>query len=160
VEPSNPTQRRGYELVGFWRPVTWLAIDAVWTGSHARSKNSPGAEYVPGAIESAGELGVTAIRGEWETSVRVRHLGAYPLIEDNSQRAEAENIVNLHAAWKPGHYTFYGELLNVFDHDGKDIVYYYGTNVRGLDTTTDPVDGRVSRAVEPRTVRVGLKYIF
>jgi outer membrane receptor protein involved in Fe transport len=160
VEPSNPTERHGYELVGFWRPLSWLAIDAVWTGSHARSQDSPGADYVPGAIESAGELGLTAIQGAWEASVRVRHLGAYPLLEDNSQRADAENIVNLHTAWKLAHYTLYSELLNVFDHDGKDIVYYYGTNVRGLDTTPDPVDGRVSRAVEPRTLRVGVKYVF
>lgn len=160
VEPSNPTQRRGYELVGFWRPVTWLAIDAVWTGSHARSKDSPGAEYVPGAIENAGELGVTAIQSVWEASVRVRHLGPYPLIEDNSQRASGESIINLHAAWKPGHYTVYGELLNVLDDGGKDMVYYYGTNVRGLDSGSDSVDGRVSRAEEPRTLRVGVKYTF
>jgi outer membrane receptor protein involved in Fe transport len=160
VEPSNPTRRRGYELVSFWRPASWLAIDAVWTGSHARSKDSPGAEYVPGAIESAGELGITAIEGAWEASVRVRHLGPYPLIEDNSLRADPENIVNLHTAWKPGHYTVSAELLNVFDHEGKDIVYYYGTNVKGLDATADPVEGRVSRAVEPRTVRVGVKYTF
>ncbi|MDB6060147.1 MAG: TonB-dependent receptor [Verrucomicrobiaceae bacterium] len=160
VEPSNPTQRRGYEIVGFWRPISWLAVDAVWTGSHARSQDSPGAEYVPGAIESAGELGITALHERWEASVRVRHLGPYPLIEDNSQRASAENIVNLHAAWKPGHYTVYGELLNVLDHDGKDIVYYYGSNVAGLDPAGEQVDGRLSRAVEPRTLRVGIKYTF
>ncbi len=160
VEPSNPTQRRGYEMVGFWRPITWLAIDAVWTGSHARSEDSPGAAYVPGAIENAGELGVTAIRGEWEASVRLRHLGPYPLIEDNSLRAEADNVINLHAAWKPGHYTVYAELLNLLDEQGKDIVYYYGTNVRGFDPNGDLVDGRVSRTEEPRTLRIGVKYIF
>jgi hypothetical protein len=132
----------------------------VWTGSHARSKDSPGAEYVPGAIESAGELGITAIQGQWEASVRVRHLGPYPLIEDNSQRAKAENVINLHTAWKPGHYTVYAELLNVLDHDGQDIVYYYGTNVQGLDPVGTEVDGRVSRAEEPRTLRVGVKYTF
>lgn len=160
VEPSSPTQRRGYELVGFWRPLPWLAIDAVWTGSHAQFEHSPGESHVPGAIEQAGELGISAVRGEWEASARVRHLGPYPLIEDDSLRASSETVVNLRAAWKPGQYTVYAELLNAFDRDGKDIVYYYGSNVAGLDPVGVQVDGRVSRAVEPRSLRVGVKYTF
>jgi outer membrane receptor protein involved in Fe transport len=160
VEPSTPSKRRGYELVGFWRPITWLALDAVWTGSHARSQDSPGAEFIPGAIESAGELGVSAVQPRWEASVRVRYLGPYPLIEDNSLRASSESVVNLRGAWKFPHLTVYAELLNVFDDDGKDIVYYYPTHVAGLDPEGVEVDGRVSRAVEPRTVRAGIKYQF
>lgn len=160
VEPSSATQRRGYELVAFWRPQPWLAIDGVWTGSYARSKHNEGAEYIPDALENAGELGVTALISAYEASVRIRHLGEYPLLEDNSQRASSETVVNLRLAWKPSSYTVYGELLNVFDRDGKDIVYYYGTNVSGLDSTSDQVDGRVSRAMEPRTLRVGVMYTF
>ncbi|HEY5807167.1 MAG TPA: TonB-dependent receptor [Povalibacter sp.] len=160
VEPSNGAKRRGYELVGFWRPQSWLAIDAVWAGSQARFTNSPEADYVPGALETAGELGVSLILNEWEASVRVRHLGAYPVVEDNAIRAGDENTVNLRAAWKPGRYMFYGELLNVFDDDGKDIVYYYGANVPGLDSPGEQIDGRMSRAAEPRTVRFGVSYAF
>ena len=36
VEPGAASRRRGYELVGFWRPLPGLAIDATWTGT-ARS---------------------------------------------------------------------------------------------------------------------------
>jgi hypothetical protein len=54
----------------------------------------------------------------------------------------------------------YAELLNALDDDGKDIVYYYATHVDGLDPVGAEVDGRVSRAVEPRTVRAGIKYPF
>ncbi len=160
VQPSTPSRRRGYELVGFWRPVPWLAMDAVWTGSHARSQDSPGAEFIPGAIESAGELGISAVQNRWEASVRVRYLGPYPLIEDNSLRATAETVINLRAAWKLPRVTLYAELLNVLNDDGKDIVYYYPTHVDGLDPPGAEVDGRVSRAEEPRTVRAGIKYLF
>jgi outer membrane receptor protein involved in Fe transport len=160
VEPSNGAERRGYELVGFWRPKSWLAIDAVWARSRARFVNAGDAAFVPGAIESAGELGISLARSSWEASVRVRHLGEYPIVEDNSLRADAENTVNLRAAWKPGHYTIYGELLNVFDDDGKDIVYHYGANVPGVDPAGEQVEGRMSRAEEPRTVRVGVSYAF
>jgi outer membrane receptor protein involved in Fe transport len=160
VEPSTPSKRRGYELVGFWRPIPWLAMDAVWTGSHARSTDSPGAEFIPGAIESAGELGISAVQPRWEASVRVRYLGPYPLIEDNSLRASSESVINLRGAWKFPHLTVYAELLNVLNDDGKDIVYYYAAHVEGLDPPGQEVDGRVSRAEEPRTVRAGIKYQF
>jgi outer membrane receptor protein involved in Fe transport len=160
VEPSTPSRRRGYELVGFWRPMPWLALDAVWTGSHARSEDSPGAEFIPGAIESAGELGISAVQNRWEASMRVRHLGPYPLIEDDSLRAGSETVVNLRGAWKFTHLTVFAELLNVLDDDGKDIVYFYPAHVAGLDPVGERVDGHVSRAAEPRTVRAGVKYQF
>jgi hypothetical protein len=135
-------------------------MDAVWTGSHARATDSPGAEFIPGAIESAGELGISAVQPRWEASVRVRYLGPYPLIEDNSLRASSESVINLRGAWKFPHLTVYAELLNVLNDDGKDIVYYYPAHVEGLDPPGEEVDGRVSRAVEPRTVRAGIKYQF
>ncbi|HMN44329.1 MAG TPA: TonB-dependent receptor [Povalibacter sp.] len=160
VEPGPGTERRGYELVGFWRPLDWLALDAVWTGSRARYVDSPGAEYVPGAVENAGEFGISAVRDLWEASLRVRYLGEYPLVEDDSLRADPETTVNLRGAWKPGKFVVYAELLNVFDSDGKDIVYYYESNVAGLDPPGEAVAGRMSRAVEPRTLRAGIKYRF
>ena len=140
--------------------MPWLAIDGVYTGSHAHFEDSPGADHIPGAIESAGELGIAAIQKRWEASVRVRHLGPYPLIEDNSLRASSDTVVNLRTAWKADRFTVYAELLNVFDDNGKDIVYYYGANVPGLDPPGEQIDGRVSRSTEPRTVRAGVRFQF
>ena len=167
VEPSSPTKRRGYELVSFWRPIPWIAIDSVWTGSHARSEDPNGNVYVAGGIESAGELGISAIQKRWEASVRVRYLGPYPLIEDNSKRAPGEVVVNLRAAWKADHYTLYAELLNVLNDNGKDIVYWYqahapGVDAPGVEGGCDAVTDncRMSRAEEPRTLRAGIRYQF
>jgi outer membrane receptor protein involved in Fe transport len=158
VEPGAATRRRGYELVGFWRPVSWFAVDAVWTGSHARYRNSPGEEFVAGAVEEAGELGFSAHHEAWEASARVRYLGPYPLIEDDSLRAGSEVTTNIRLAWKHQRFSLYGEVLNLFDEKGKDIVYYYESNIPGLDPPGEQIEGRMSRAAEPRTVRVGLKY--
>ena len=160
VEPGPATRRRGYEIVSFWRPLQWLALDAVWTGSHARYDNNPDGSHVNGAVENAGEFGIAAIRNAWEVSTRVRYLGEYPLIEDNSERADPETTVNLRLAWKPGRVTAYAEVLNVFDERGNDIVYFYGANVAGLDPEGEQVDGRVSRVAEPRTLRFGVNYKF
>jgi outer membrane receptor protein involved in Fe transport len=153
VEPGAASRRRGYEIVSFWRPRPWLAIDAVWTVSHARYANASIEKYIPGAVENAGELGIAVTYGQWELGARLRHLGPYPLVEDNSERADADNGINLRTAWKFRRVTLYGELLNVFDDASKDIVYFY-------ETFGESEPGRVSRAVEPRTVRLGFKYAF
>lgn len=158
VEPGAASARRGYELVGFLRPLPWIAIDASWTVSHARYVDSPGAEFIPGAIESAGELGVSMIKGPWELSGRLRHLGPYPLVDDNSLRASGENVVNFRAAWKSDHWMVYGEVLNLFNRSGKDIVYYYESYLAAIDAA--PTEGRMSRVEEPRTLRFGLRYNF
>jgi outer membrane receptor protein involved in Fe transport len=163
VEPGPASRRRGYELVSFWKPLPGLAIDATWTGSRARYRGAlatPGETHISGAVETAGELGASWLHGPWELSARLRHLGEFPLIEDNSERADGEQCLNLRAAWNHGSWALYGELLNVFDKRGKDIVYWYESNVPGVDPPGTMVDGRVSRVEEPRTVRVGLRYRF
>jgi outer membrane receptor protein involved in Fe transport len=161
VEPGPASRRRGYELVSFWRPLPFLAVDATWTVSRARyygPEATPGETHIAGAIESAGELGISLIKGAWELSGRLRHLGPYPLVEGNALRATAEDVVNMRAAWKRGRWMLYGELLNILDGRGKDIVYYYESFLPAIDTA--PTEGRMSRSEEPRTVRLGLRYSF
>jgi len=168
VEPKGASKRRGYELTAFWQPLDWLGIDAVYTGSRARFVDNPEGRYIDGAIENAGQLGITAVRDRWEASLRVRHLGEYPLLPDNSIRADSETSVNVRGAYRVGRATIYGEVLNLFDADGKDIVYYYEAYVPGVDPpglTSEDIDCsvvncRMSRAEEPRTLRIGVKYAF
>ena len=139
----------------FWRPFAWLAIDANYTASHARYDNG---DYIPNAFENAGQIGVSVVLNRWEASLRLRHLGPYPLIEDNSQRDSGSNVINLRGAFKPGKFELFGEVLNVLNSRDKDISYYYESLVPGFDAA--PTEGRLSRVVEPRTVRVGAKYHF
>lgn len=155
VEPTGASKRHGYELVAFWRPFQWLALDANYTASHSGYVNG---DYIPNAFDNAGQIGVSVVLGKWEASARLRHLGGYPLIEDNSQRDKGSNVVNLRAAFKPGPIELYAEALNIFDSRDKDIAYYYESYIPGFDT--QPVDGRLSRVVEPRTIRIGAKYRF
>ncbi len=168
VEPKGGSERDGYELTLFWRPVDWLGIDAVYTGSQARYVDNPDGDYVEGAVEHAGQIGFSAVRDKWEASLRLRYLGEYALTPDNAQRAEAETSLNLRGAYTVGRATWYAELLNVFDEDGKDIVYWYEAYVDGLDApglTSEDIDCsvtncRISRVEEPRTVRLGVKFAF
>lgn len=155
VEPTGASRRRGYEIVGFWRPLSWLSIDANYTASHARYDNG---DYIPNAFENASQIGVSAVFPRFEGSLRLRHLGPYPLTEDNSRRDKGSTVVNLRGAWKPGHVQIYGELFNVFDSHDKDVTYYYEYYVPSVMSA--PAQGRLSRVVEPRTLRLGMKYSF
>jgi outer membrane receptor protein involved in Fe transport len=162
VEPSDPAKRHGYELTAFWKPNDWLAFDGVWSASSSHYVGLPeGEDYVPGALESAGELGVSAIFPEFNAAARLRYLGPHPLIEDNSVRGEETVLLNLRAAWSPSFldgFEFYGELLNALDSKAHDIDYYYETRFPG--EPPEGVLGRVSRIVEPRQVRFGVRKTF
>ncbi len=162
VEPSDPGRRRGYEITGFVRPTEWLAIDAVWTGSKSRYQGLPeGENFVPGALESSGELGISAIFPEFNAAARARYLGPHPLIEDNSRRGESTLLINLRAAWTPSNlagFEIYGELLNVFDSKRHDIDYFYVTRLPG--EPPEGIEDFNSRVVEPQQFRVGIKKTF
>jgi outer membrane receptor protein involved in Fe transport len=175
VEPKAGAKREGYELVAFWRPVDWLGLDAVYTRSKAHYRDTQQdpdyvagdpvlgllqGQNVEGSVKSAGEFGASAVKGLWEASVRLRYLGAYPLVPSGTRTADAEVMLNLRLAYKPGNFTYYGELLNVFDARGKDIEYYYATYIPGVLAPGEQQTTRLSRAEEPRTLRVGLKYAF
>lgn len=168
VEPKGGSERDGYELTLFWRPIDWLGIDAVYTGSTARYVDNPDGPYVEGAVEHAGQLGFSAIKDKWEASLRVRYLGAYAMTPDNAHRADPETSVNIRGAYQVGKAQLYAEVLNLFDADGKDIVYWYEAYVDGLDPpglTSEDIDCevtncRMSRAEEPQTLRVGVKFEF
>jgi outer membrane receptor protein involved in Fe transport len=175
VEPKAGAQRHGYELVAFWKPIEGMGIDAVYTGSSARYRDmQQDPDYDPataagralqgfdveGSMRSAGELGVSMVRGQWEASARLRYLGPYPLVPSGTQQAQAETMVNLRGAWKPGRYTVYAELLNVLNDKGNDIVYYYQTFIPGVSAPGTEQATRLSRAEEPRTLRFGVKVEF
>lgn len=158
VEPKGGSEREGLELVAFWNPIDWLAFDAVYATSDARftDPESEGGRYIDGSVEDSGQLGVTVNYGLWDMSARLRYFGEYALTPDNSERADALTTVSLRLARQIGEFSVYGEVINLTDDDGKDIVYFYETNVAGIGFD----EGRVSRTKEPRTFRVGLRYNF
>jgi outer membrane cobalamin receptor len=168
VEPKGASERDGYELTVFWRPYEWLGIDAVYTESKAHYVDNPEGRYIEGSVEHSGQFGISAVQDRWEASMRLRYLGPYAMTPDNAQRAESLTTVGLRGAYNFDTFTVYAEVINVFDSDGKDIAYWYPAYIAGLDpaglTSGDidcaTVNCRMSRATEPRTFRVGLKYGF
>ena len=156
VEPTGASKRRGYELIAFWRPLRWLAIDGNYTASRSRYDNG---DRIPNAFEDAASAGIALVLDPWEASLRLRHLGPYPLIEDNSVRDGGSTVFNFRAARKIGRFQVYGELLNILNSRDKDIVYFYESYIPSVDVD-GPIEGRLSRVVEPRTLRLGVRAEF
>lgn len=155
VEPTGASTRHGYEVVAFWRPAAWVAIDGTYTGSHSRYDDG---NYIPNAFENAASLGIALLPGQWKFSARLRHLGPSPLTEDNSVRDKGSNIVNVRGARQLGSVELYAEAVNILGSGDKDIAYYYESYIPGFDAA--PTAGRLSRVVEPFTLRVGATLKF
>ena len=68
-------------------------------------------------------------------------------------------MFNFRAARKIGRFQVYGELLNILNSRDKDIAYFYESYIPSVDVD-GPVEGRLSRVVEPRTLRLGVRAEF
>ncbi len=132
TEPQGSSRRYGIELTGFARPFDWLALDASYTYSWADFRSTPsGQDRIPGAIESVIAAGATVFVGPVSGSLRVRHFGAYPLIEDNSKRAGGTTLVNLGANYDWGRMRFGLTVVNLLDSKDSDIEYFFASRLSG-----------------------------
>ncbi len=157
TEPSAASRREGITWANFYRPTPQLALDADVSFSHARFAGVAGSQdHIPGALESVLAAGITWApkeRGPFG-SVRVRHFGSYPLIEDNRVRATATTMVNAEAGFLVSGIRIQASVLNVLNTVANDIQYYYTSRL-----ATEPaggVDDVHFHPVEPRQVRISL----
>ncbi len=162
TEPSAASQRRGVTLANFYRPVRWLAIDADASVAHAKFTGVPDDEsHIPGALESVVAAGLTINPDAHgiSSSVRLRHLGSYPLSEDNALRARASNLVNAEVGYELKQGTrIQLSVLNALNAVADDIQYAYASRLRG--ETSDGVYDVHFHPAEPRQFRVSLAYRF
>jgi hypothetical protein len=151
TEPQGGSRRYGVEVTAFLRPVDWLAFDGSYAWSNADFRNMPsGMDRIPGAIETVVSAGVTLTKGPWSGSLRVRHFGAYPLIEGNTQRAGGTTLVNLGGNYDWKQLRFSLSVLNLFDSKDSDIEYFFESQLPG---EAAPVEDVHFHPVPPRQVR-------
>ena len=156
VEPRGPSRRRGWETTFYLRASSWLTIDAVYATNYARFVDAPGADRIPNALESAASLGLTVSEGAWRGALRVRRIGARPLVEDNSTRGPATTLANVRLGRTFGRIDASVDILNLFDTRRADADYVYASRLPG--EPTDGIEGIHSRAVEPRQIRLGISW--
>jgi hypothetical protein len=159
TEPSATSRRGGVTWANFYRPVPALSLDADISFARARLADVPADESrIPGALEHvfAGGIAWSPERGPFG-ALRVRHFGAYPLLEDNSVRADAATLVNAEAGWHLARgLRLEATILNLLNSRASDIQYYYPSRLRG-----EPAGGVNDvhfHPVEPRQLRASLTW--
>jgi hypothetical protein len=146
------------EATLFWRPVDWLALDAAGALTHARFHHvDPGQDHIPNAVSEVLSAGATLDLGNgFSGSLRLRHFGTAPLIEDGSIRSRPTSLVNLGAYYRLARMQIGLDMLNLFDARDADISYYYASRLAG--EAAEGVEDRHIHPVEPRQLRVSLRY--
>ncbi len=159
TEPSGKSERYGVEWANFYTVNDWLILDFDLSAVDAKLSDEPSdANEIPGAIPLVISAGAT-VQSENGLfgSIRLRHFDEYPLIEDNSVKADPASVVNLQIGYeiKEKDLSVHVDVLNLFDAKDNDIEYFFASRLEG-----EPADGVEDvhfHPVEPRTVRLYVK---
>ena len=164
TEEGPASRRVGVEITNYIYPHPWLTMDLDLSFSRARFLEVPaGEDFVPGALNrviSAG-IGVNPPGGVGSGpfgSLRLRHFGPRPLIEDNSVESRQTSIVNGEIGYKfTNQLRLAVEGFNLLDAEVSDIDYFFESRLRD---EPEPVEDIHLHAAIPRSFRVGLHVSF
>lgn len=156
TEPNPPSRRHGLEANLFWRSIDAVTLDGSASFTRARFR---GGDRIPGAVGEVLSGGATFDLGRGVSgTMRLRHFGSAPLVEDDSVRSEATTLVNLGAYYDFGRGRVAIDLFNLFDAREPDISYFYASRLSG-----EPAGGVEDihlHPVEPRQLRASLRLLF
>jgi hypothetical protein len=135
--PLRASDRYGIEWTNTYRVNPWLTLDADYAWSHGRllgvDPTTPG-NHIPEAITTVFSGGPSVrLPSGWFADLRFRYLGPRALVEDNSASSRATQLFEMSLGYQCQRYTAGVELLNLFNSNGHDIDYFYGSGLR-----TDP----------------------
>jgi hypothetical protein len=164
TEEGPASRRTGVEITNYIYPHPWLNADVDLSFSRARFRSLPdGENFVPGSLNrviSAG-LGVNPPAGVAHGpfgSLRLRHFGPRPLVEDNSALSDSTSIVNGEVGYQfSPRIRLRAEGFNLFDAEVSDIDYFFESRLRD---EPEPVEDIHFHAAIPRSFRVSLQVSF
>ena len=175
TSPSGSTTRTGVEWSNTFHFNRWISADLnaaltrgrfdhdvppddLGCGDAAPSHPCPQpiaitGRYIPNSPTNVIDAGLSAQSPwGWFGSVRARHFGESPLVEDNSARSPPYTTVDLQLGYRaPDHWLVALDVFNLFDAKWNDIEYYY---VSRLQNEPAPRPDFVLHPGVPRTVRV------
>lgn len=164
TEEGPASRRVGVEITNYLAPHPWVSVDLDVSFSRARFVDLPaGEDFVPGALNRvvSGGVGINPPRGVSAGpfgSVRLRHFGPRPLIEDASVTSQSTSIVNGEVGYKfSDRVRLVLEGFNLLDAKVSDIDYFFESRLRD---EVDPVEDVHFHAAIPRSARVVLRVGF
>ena len=161
TEAGRPSRRVGLEWTNYARLAPWLTVDADLAFSRARfSDDDPAGTHVPGALDRVISAGITfEPRQPLFGSLRVRHFGPRPLIEDASVTSRSTTIWNGEIGYRVSSKArVVLELFNIFDAEVSDIDYFYPSRLPG--EPAEGIEDVHTHPALPRSARVALHITF
>jgi hypothetical protein len=164
TEEGPASRRMGLEITNYVYPHPWTTIDFDVSFSRARFLDvAEGEDFVPGALNrviSAG-FAVNPPAGVGRGvlgSIRLRHFGPRPLIEDDSVKSKQTSIVNGEIGYQfSNRIRLVAEGFNLFNAKVSDIDYFFESR---LQNEPEPVEDIHFHAAIPRSGRVALRVSF
>ena len=161
TEPSRASERNGIEITGYYHFTDQISLDIEYAYTNSKfTESAPEGNKIPGAIKNVFQAGLNAdFSSGWFGSLRVRHFGERPLVEDGSVKSDDSTIWNLRAGYRMTNWVFKADVLNLSDSDDHDIDYFYASRLASepAGVATDDIHYHV---IEPRTVRFSMGYKF
>jgi hypothetical protein len=164
TEDGPASRRFGVEITNYIYPHPWLSADVDVSFSRARYPDLPDSEnFVPGALNRVISAGVAvnppaSVAAGAFGSLRLRHFGPRPLIEDNSVQSRQTTIVNGEAGYQfSRNVRLLVEGFNLLDAQVSDIEYFFESRLRD---EPEPVEDIHFHSAIPRSARVALRVSF
>ncbi|MBW2941780.1 TonB-dependent receptor [Zhongshania aquimaris] len=161
TEPSRASERNGIEITGYYHFTDQISLDIEYAYTNSKfTESAPEGNKIPGAIKNVFQAGLNAdFSSGWFGSLRVRHFGERPLLEDGSVKSDDSTIWNLRAGYRMSNWVFKADVLNLSDSDDHDIDYFYASRLASepAGVATDDIHYHV---IEPRTIRLSMGYKF
>jgi len=161
AEASRQSNRLGLEWTIYAHLLDWLTTSLDLSFSKAEfADTDPAGNYIPGSLNRvlAAEIAVTDIK-RLSGSIRMRHFGPRPLIEDNSIASQSTTIINSEIGFDFNqHLNINCAIFNLFNNQVSDIDYFYSSRLHG-----EPLDGVEDLHFHPsipRTLRLSLNASF
>jgi hypothetical protein len=159
--PGRPSRRVGVEWTNYARLTPWMIVDGDLSFSRARfTKHDPAGDFVPGSLDRVISAGLSvepskSIFG----SLRLRHFGPRPLVEDASVMSKATSLWNGEIGYRfPPKARVVLEGYNLLDSKVADIDYFYTSRLPG--EPAEGIDDVHTHPAIPRTARVSLQVSF
>jgi hypothetical protein len=164
TEEGPASRRMGLEVTNYIYPNRWTSIDLDVSFSRARFIDVPaGEDFVPGALNRVIATGLSVnppagVESGPFGSIRLRHFGPRPLLEDNSVKSRATSVVNGEIGYQfSPRVRLAAEGFNLLDAKVSDIDYFFESRLRDEPA---PVEDLHFHAAIPRSVRVALRVSF
>jgi outer membrane receptor protein involved in Fe transport len=160
TEPGRPSRRVGIEWANYARLAPWLTVDADLAFTRARFTDDDAAgARVPGSLDRVISGGVTVEPARrLFGSLRVRHFGPRPLVEDASVMSKSTTLFNGEVGYRlSSRARLMLDGFNLFDADVSEIDYFYASRLAG---EPDAVEDVHLHPALPFSVRMGVQFSF